>query len=204
VVAGGATVAAVRAMAAAGSAGASARSSADAECDRELTAIGDRERPVWDVLESVPDPEIPVLSVVDLGIVRHVRWVTGSNGQSKLHVGITPTYSGCPATEVIRHSIATALDQEGYVDATLEEVLSPAWTSDWLTEAGRRKLESFGIAPPERSVANPRHLFGVPAVACPRCASRVTERVSEFGSTPCKAHYRCTSCLEPFDYFKCI
>jgi ring-1,2-phenylacetyl-CoA epoxidase subunit PaaD len=175
-----------------------------AGCGRELTAIGDRERQVWDVLESVPDPEIPVLSVVDLGIVRHVRWVAGSNGQSKLHVGITPTYSGCPATEVIRHSIATALDQEGYVDVTLEEVLSPPWTSDWLTEAGRRKLESFGIAPPERSVANPRHLFGVPAVACPRCGSRATERVSEFGSTPCKAHYRCTSCLEPFDYFKCI
>ncbi len=169
-----------------------------------VAAIGDRERRVWDVLESVPDPEIPVLSVVDLGIVRHVRWVTGSDGQSKLHVGITPTYSGCPATEVIRDSIATALDQEGYMDATLEEVLAPAWSSDWLTEAGRRKLESFGIAPPERSVANPRHLFGVPAVACPRCGSRVTERVSEFGSTPCKAHYRCTSCLEPFDYFKCI
>jgi ring-1,2-phenylacetyl-CoA epoxidase subunit PaaD len=167
-------------------------------------ATGSRERRVWDVLESVPDPEIPVLSVVDLGIVRHVRWLTGSNGQPKLHVGITPTYSGCPATEVIRHSIAIALDQEGYAGATVEEVLSPPWTSDWLTEAGRRKLAGFGIAPPEQSVANPRHLFRPPVVACPRCASRATERVSEFGSTPCKAHYRCTSCLEPFDYFKCL
>jgi ring-1,2-phenylacetyl-CoA epoxidase subunit PaaD len=119
-------------------------------------------------------------------------------------VGITPTYSGCPATEVIRHSIATALDQEGYIDAIVEEVLSPAWTSDWLSEQGRRKLESFGIAPPDKSVASPRLLFRTPIVACPRCASRATERVSEFGSTPCKAHYRCTACLEPFDYFKCL
>jgi ring-1,2-phenylacetyl-CoA epoxidase subunit PaaD len=167
-------------------------------------AMGDRDRQVWHVLESVPDPEIPVLSVVDLGIVRHVRWVAGSDGQPKLHVGITPTYSGCPATEVIRHSIVTALEEEGYVSATVEEVLSPPWTSDWVTEAGRQKLEGFGIAPPERSVANPRHLFRPPVVACPRCASNATERVSEFGSTPCKAHYRCTSCLEPFDYFKCL
>lgn len=167
-------------------------------------ATGSRERRVWDVLESVPDPEIPVLSVVDLGIVRHVRWLADLEGQPKLHVGITPTYSGCPATEVIRHSISTALDQEGYVGATVEEVLSPPWTSDWLTEAGRRKLEGFGIAPPAQSVANPRHLFRSPVVACPRCSSRATERVSEFGSTPCKAHYRCTSCLEPFDYFKCL
>jgi len=173
--------------------------SVDSERSLEAAALHDRESRVWRVLESVPDPEIPVLSVVDLGIVRHVRWVA-----SKLHVGITPTYSGCPATEVIRHSIATALDQEGYVDAIIEEVLSPAWTSDWLSEQGRRKLESFGIAPPDKSVASPRHLFRTPIVACPRCASRATERVSEFGSTPCKAHYRCTACLEPFDYFKCL
>jgi ring-1,2-phenylacetyl-CoA epoxidase subunit PaaD len=152
----------------------------------------------------VPDPEIPVLSVVDLGIVRHVRWRADRSGQSRLHVGITPTYSGCPATEVIRRSIETALDQEGYTDAVLEEVLSPPWTSDWLTEEGRRKLVAFGIAPPEKSVSSPRHLFRAPVVACPRCASQATQRVSEFGSTPCKAHYRCTSCLEPFDYFKCL
>jgi ring-1,2-phenylacetyl-CoA epoxidase subunit PaaD len=164
----------------------------------------DRERRVWRVLESVPDPEIPVLSVVDLGIVRHVRWSADGDAHSKLHVGITPTYSGCPATEVIRHAIETALDQEGYTEATVEEVLSPPWTSDWLTNEGRRKLESFGIAPPEKSVSSPRHLFRVPVVACPRCGSQATERVSEFGSTPCKAHYRCTACLEPFDYFKCI
>jgi ring-1,2-phenylacetyl-CoA epoxidase subunit PaaD len=173
-----------------------AQMSADSE---RMAAASERESRVWSVLEGVPDPEIPILSVVDLGIVRHVRWVA-----STLHVGITPTYSGCPATEVIRHSIAAALDREGYVDAVVEEVLSPAWTSDWLSQQGRRKLESFGIAPPAGSVASPRYLFRTPVVACPRCSSRATERVSEFGSTPCKAHYRCTACLEPFDYFKCL
>jgi ring-1,2-phenylacetyl-CoA epoxidase subunit PaaD len=162
------------------------------------------DRAVWDVLESVPDPEIPVLSVVDLGVVRYVRWESSDDGRATLHVGITPTYSGCPATEVIRQSVRSALDHEGYSGAVLDEVLSPPWTSDWLTEAGRQKLESFGIAAPSRSVSSPRHLFHAPIVACPRCASRATERVSEFGSTPCKAHYRCTECLEPFDYFKCL
>jgi ring-1,2-phenylacetyl-CoA epoxidase subunit PaaD len=156
------------------------------------------------VLESVLDPEIPILSIVDLGIVRSVRWEALAGGGSRLHVGITPTYCGCPATEVIRHTVRTALDQEGYADAAIEEVLSPPWTSDWLTEAGRRKLESFGIAPPGKSVMSPRQLFRAPLVTCPRCGSQATERVSEFGSTPCKAHYRCTACLEPFDYFKCL
>lgn len=167
---------------------------------------GQREREVWDLLAAVPDPEIPVLSVVDLGIVRHVHWnhAAGEGGDSMLHVGITPTYSGCPATEVIRASIEAALDRGGYHDAVVEDVLSPPWTSDWLTEEGRQKLKTFGIAPPATSVSSPRHLFRAPVVACPRCSSLATERISEFGSTPCKAHYRCTSCLEPFDYFKCL
>lgn len=164
------------------------------------------ERAVWELLASVPDPEIPVLSVVDLGIVRHVHWGHGSGegDGSTLRVGITPTYSGCPATEIIRSSVQAALDRAGYHDAVVEEVLSPPWTSDWLTEEGRRKLKVFGIAPPVTSVSSPRHLFRAPVVPCPRCSSLATERVSEFGSTPCKAHYRCTSCLEPFDYFKCL
>jgi ring-1,2-phenylacetyl-CoA epoxidase subunit PaaD len=144
------------------------------------------ESQIWQVLERVPDPEIPVLSIVDLGIVRYVR------GH---RVGLTPTYSGCPATEVIRASVKSHLDDAGLHDIVIEEVLSPPWSSDWLTEGGRRKLTEFGIAPPA-----PRS--GV--VACPRCASHATERISEFGSTPCKAHYRCTECLEPFDHFKCI
>ena len=156
------------------------------------------QRRVWDALREVMDPEIPILSVVDLGIVRYVR----CSRDQPLRVGITPTYSGCPATEVIRRTVREALDQLGYQDAVLEEVLSPPWTSDWVTDEGRRKLESFGIAAPARALSSPRHLLHPPVVACPRCGSRATDRVSEFGSTPCKAHYRCDDCLEPFDYFK--
>ena len=144
---------------------------------------------IWALLAEVPDPEIPVLSIVDLGIVRHVR----RDLDGRLHVGLTPTYSGCPATEVIRVEVRAALDAAGHADAVLEEVLSPPWSSDWLTDAGRGKLKAFGIAPPEG-----------PVVTCPRCGSRASERVSEFGSTPCKAHYRCSACQEPFDYFKCL
>jgi ring-1,2-phenylacetyl-CoA epoxidase subunit PaaD len=172
-----------------------------AGCDGDAFAqAAERERAVWRVLEGVLDPEIPVLSVVELGIVRYAHWVP--DGQ--LHVGLTPTYSGCPATDVIRRAVRDALDEAGYDGAVIEEVLSPPWTSDWLTESGRRKLESFGIAPPAHAVASPRHLFRAPVIRCPRCGSTNSERVSEFGSTPCKAHYRCVSCLEPFDYFKCI
>ncbi|MGB6485623.1 MAG: 1,2-phenylacetyl-CoA epoxidase subunit PaaD [Steroidobacteraceae bacterium] len=146
---------------------------------------------VWRVLRSVMDPEIPVLSVVDLGVVRYVRTDRGG-----LHVGITPTYSGCPATEVIQRSIREALAREELEDVTVETVLSPPWTSEWLSEEGRRKLQAFGIAAPTApSAAN---------VACPLCGSHEVVRVSEFGSTPCKAHYRCGDCLEPFDVFKCI
>ena len=167
---------------------------------RAARSSDEHQRLAWDALRKVMDPEIPILSVVDLGIVRYVR----CSHDQLLHVGITPTYSGCPATEMIRRAVREALDQLGYEDAVLEEVLSPPWTSDWLTDEGRRKLESFGIAAPARALVSPRHLLHPPVVACPRCGSRATDRVSEFGSTPCKAHYRCTSCLEPFDYFKCI
>jgi ring-1,2-phenylacetyl-CoA epoxidase subunit PaaD len=158
-----------------------------------------QEQRVWELLAAVADPELPVLSIVDLGIVRHVHG--GADG--RMHVGITPTYSGCPATEVIRASVRAALDAAGYGEAVLEEVLSPPWTSEWLTAQGRRKLKEFGIAPPEAVVSSPRQLVA-PPVSCPRCGSRATERLSEFGSTPCKAHYRCRDCREPFDYFKCL
>lgn len=149
------------------------------------------EERAWRVLQSVMDPEIPVLSVVDLGIVRYVR----TDGAC-LRVGITPTYSGCPATEVIERSIREALASHEVGDVIVETVLSPPWTSEWLSEEGRRRLEAFGIAAPtSRTAAH---------VACPRCRSRQVERISEFGSTPCKAHYRCIECREPFDVFKCI
>lgn len=153
----------------------------------------------WDVLRSVPDPEIPVLSIVDLGVIRRVSWETG-----RLQVHITPTYSGCPAAELIHAQVQAALSAAGFESIAVTEVLSPAWTTDWISQEGREKLREYGIAPPEQA-AGRRGLFGLaPAVSCPRCASRSTECVSEFGSTPCKAQYRCLDCLEPFDYFKCL
>jgi ring-1,2-phenylacetyl-CoA epoxidase subunit PaaD len=144
---------------------------------------------VWAVLRGVPDPEIPVLSVVDLGIVRYVR-MPGPQ------VGITPTYSGCPATEVIRASIRSALAQSGYPNARIEEVLSPPWSAAWISAEGRRKLLEYGIAPPNPSSPDEPE-------SCPHCGGRKIEMISQFGSTPCKALFRCLSCREPFDYFKC-
>lgn len=158
------------------------------------------EQRVWSVLHGVPDPEIPVLSVVDLGIVRHAR--VAADGV--IQVGLSPTYSGCPATEVIKASVITALREAGFAPVEVSEVLAPAWTSDWISVEGRRKLREYGIAPPAEAVSSPRRIWrAAPVVACPRCGSRETSRISEFGSTPCKALYRCVKCLEPFDYFKC-
>ena len=151
------------------------------------------------VLGTVPDPEIPVLSVVDLGIIRSIE--VGPDGT--LRVGISPTYSGCPATAVIRADVAAALEQAGFPGVPVVDVLSPPWTSDWISADGRRKLEAYGIAPPPAAVTSVRALAG-PPVTCPRCGSADTELLSEFGSTPCKALHRCRACLEPFDRFKCI
>ena len=141
---------------------------------------------LWEVLEHVPDPEIPAVSVVDLGIVRDVR---------PDRVTITPTYTGCPATQVIERDIRAALDVAGFSDVAIETALAPPWSTDWITESGRAKLKAYGIAPPT--------LAGERAVECPQCGSSETEEVSRFGSTPCKAQWRCRSCLEPFDLFKC-
>ena len=153
-----------------------------------------------EVLAAVPDPEIPVLSVVELGVVRHIR----QRDDGTIEVGVSPTYSGCPATPMIKADIVHALEQSGY-RAVAVDVLSPPWTSDWISAEGRRKLSAFGIAPPAEAVANPRRLLQPDlAIACPHCGSTGTKKLSEFGSTPCKALYRCESCLEPFDYFKCI
>jgi ring-1,2-phenylacetyl-CoA epoxidase subunit PaaD len=151
------------------------------------------------LLEAVPDPEIPVLSVVDLGIVRDIR-ITPRGTE----VSVAPTYIGCPATEVIEQMIVAKLEQNGITGVSIRRVLSPPWTTDWLSESGRRKLQEYGIAPPA-GTAGKRSLLGPrPAVRCPRCSSARTTRVSEFGSTPCKASYKCEECLEPFEYFKCI
>jgi ring-1,2-phenylacetyl-CoA epoxidase subunit PaaD len=157
----------------------------------------------WEILAGVADPEIPVVSVVDLGIVREVR----AEGAA-LEITVTPTYSGCPATQVIEASIRRALADAG-LDATVRTSLAPAWTTDWMTAAGREKLARFGIAPPGARAADApvpvRFLRTTPAtVACPQCGATDTERLSEFGSTACKALYRCRACREPFDYFKPI
>lgn len=145
---------------------------------------------VWKWLAEVPDPEIPAISLVDLGIIRDVAW----QGDT-LTVTITPTYSGCPATSVIAMDVEAALRAHGIEKLELKRQLSPAWTTDWLTEQGRAKLEAYGIAPPQPA-GGPRR--------CPQCQSTNLERISQFGSTPCKASWRCRDCLEPFDYFKCI
>lgn len=141
------------------------------------------------ILAQVADPEIPVLSVLDLGVVRHLLY----RSDGRLEVGIAPTYSGCPANAVIKADVLRALAAAGFV-AVAADVLAPPWSSDWLSDEGRRKLAAFGIAPPA----------GREPAACPRCRSARTTRISEFGSTPCKALWRCEACLEPFDYFKCI
>ena len=159
------------------------------------------ESTAWDALRAVMDPEIPVLSVLDLGLIRHVKW----NPTGQIEVGLAPTYSGCPATAVIRGSVIAALRAAGFERPSVVEVLSPPWTSDWLSTEGRQKLKHYGIAPPAEAVASPRQIWRhAPAVHCPRCDSEVTEELSHFGSTPCKALYRCKACLEPFEYFKCI
>ena len=151
----------------------------------------------WDAAASVVDPEIPVLTIADLGVLREVT-LRGD----EVEVAITPTYSGCPAMNMIALEIELALDRAGFPHAKVHTVLSPAWTTDWMSEDGRRKLRDYGIAPP-LPASSRRALFGVQAVACPQCGSTDTEVLSEFGSTSCKALWRCKSCREPFDYFKC-
>ncbi|MFA9215640.1 MAG: 1,2-phenylacetyl-CoA epoxidase subunit PaaD [Sphingomonadaceae bacterium] len=162
---------------------------------------------IWTWLNDVADPEIPVISIVDLGIVRDVQ--VAPDGVCS--VTITPTYSGCPAMQVIADAITTALHGHGIANVRLINQLSPAWTTDWMSAAGKAKLRGYGIAPPAQQVIDTSRLRSPvsrqaqPAllIACPNCGSTHTEVVSQFGSTPCKALYKCLACREPFDYFKC-
>lgn len=151
----------------------------------------------WQAAAQVVDPEIPVLTIADLGVLREVAINDGH-----VEVTITPTYSGCPAMNLIALEIELALEREGFRGSKIRTVLSPAWTTDWMSEEGRHKLREYGIAPPQASRSR-RALFGVERIACPQCGSEDTEVLSEFGSTSCKALWRCNSCREPFDYFKC-
>jgi ring-1,2-phenylacetyl-CoA epoxidase subunit PaaD len=179
-------------------------SPAPAPAPERVPAPSDADRRVslaWKVLASVEDPEIPALSILDLGMIRSVK----PQPDGTLAVGLSPTYVGCPATEVIRHSVEQALGAAGVGDFAVIPVLSPAWTSDWITAEGRRKLAAYGIVPPSEPASSLRDVLrNNRPLSCPRCRSTDTECVSEFGSTPCKALHRCRACLEPFEYFKCI
>lgn len=167
---------------------------------------------LWIAAAAVPDPEIPVLSVTDLGILRGIEW--DSADPEMVTVTVTPTYSGCPATEAINAALRDALEAAGARRVRIETRLSPAWTTDWITADGRRKLAEFGIAPPAGERSSPalatvdvsrlrrRERASAEKIPCPRCGSAHTDLLSQFGSTACKAHYRCLDCLEPFDYFK--
>lgn len=157
----------------------------------------DLRQAAWDAAAQVVDPEIPVLTIADLGVLRDVT-VTDDG----VEVAITPTYSGCPAMNMIALEIELALTRQGILNPKVKTVLSPAWTTDWMTDDGRRKLKDYGIAPPIAGSGR-RALFGEQEVACPQCGSTETEVLSEFGSTSCKALWRCRACREPFDYFKC-
>jgi ring-1,2-phenylacetyl-CoA epoxidase subunit PaaD len=154
---------------------------------------------IYNWLEEVSDPEIPVLSVVDLGVVRDAQIING-----EWLIIITPTYSGCPAMKTMEEDILSKLKEKGISSAKVELVLAPAWSTDWLSENGRIKLREYGIAPPEHEI-DKSVLFAEPTVVpCPKCSSRNTRMVSQFGSTACKALYQCNYCQEPYDYFKCL
>jgi ring-1,2-phenylacetyl-CoA epoxidase subunit PaaD len=156
---------------------------------------------IWTILEAVSDPEIPVLTIQDLGIIRDIIL----RGGDSVEVVITPTYSGCPAMSVIATNIKFELLAHGYKNVKVTEIFSPAWTTDWMTESGRQKLKEYGIAPPVVEARMERLLFDAPpSVSCPLCDSKNTSLISEFGSTACKSLMRCHDCLEPFDYFKCL
>jgi ring-1,2-phenylacetyl-CoA epoxidase subunit PaaD len=155
---------------------------------------------IWGLLETVSDPEIPVLTVTDLGIIRDVKL----HGD-EVEIIITPTYTGCPAMDMIAMNIRLALIEHGYQNIKITSVLSPAWTTDWMTATGKQKLKAYGIAPPnpKQQVCNQELFAAAEGVQCPHCNSYHTHRISEFGSTACKALYQCYDCKEPFDYFKC-
>jgi ring-1,2-phenylacetyl-CoA epoxidase subunit PaaD len=163
-----------------------------------VSATATRAADARPVAGAVPDPEVPVLTIADLGVLRDVR----VDDDGSVVVTITPTYSGCPAMDAIRADVVTALHEAGFGQVRVETVLSPAWTTDWMSEEGRRKLAGYGIAPPGSRAGGPVRL--TLSVRCPRCGSPDTRELSRFGSTACKALWQCRSCSEPFDHFKAI
>jgi ring-1,2-phenylacetyl-CoA epoxidase subunit PaaD len=173
--------------------------------NKHVTQDDSLETRIWDLMSQIFDPEIPVISIVDLGIVRKVELISTGNGDPKVTVTITPTYSGCPAMDVITMNIRMKLLEHGFKNFDIKTSLSPAWTTDWMSTEGKEKLTAFGIAPPNpsQSVCTIDLFQEQEVVQCPRCKSYHTTMISRFGSTACKALYQCTDCNEPFDYFKC-
>ncbi|MDZ4665134.1 MAG: 1,2-phenylacetyl-CoA epoxidase subunit PaaD [Bacteroidota bacterium] len=156
---------------------------------------------IQNLLSEIPDPEIPVISIVELGVIRDVKDL----GNDSVEVTITPTYSGCPAMKQMEDDVISKLKQNGFKTVNVKMIYSPAWTTDWLSEEAKLKLQKYGIAPPEESTTDKSFITGKhKAVTCPRCKSKNSVLISQFGSTACKALYRCNDCLEAFDYFKCI
>lgn len=168
----------------------------------EHSEVSIQEKEVWNILESVCDPEIPVLSVLDLGIVRKIEIENIEPERRKITVTVTPTYSGCPALDAISMNIRIALLQKGFSQVEIKQQISPAWTTDWMTETGKEKLQQYGIAPPVGKSIDQQYLENL-QVECPRCHSKNSHLISQFGSTSCKALFKCLDCREPFDYFKC-
>ncbi len=156
---------------------------------------------IWNLLEEIPDPEIPVLSIHDLGIVRKIDEIN-----DEIIVTITPTYSGCPAMNQFEADIVTTLNKYGYARVSIKTTYDPPWTTDWLSEEAKKKLQDYGIAPPEQKTTDKNALLvdDRKSVTCPQCMSKSSKMISQFGSTACKSLYQCNDCMEPFDYFKCI
>jgi ring-1,2-phenylacetyl-CoA epoxidase subunit PaaD len=159
------------------------------------------EEQIWELMHQIPDPEIPVIDIVELGVIRAVKL----NNKSSVEITITPTYSGCPAMKQMEDDIRKQLNEAGFSEIKINTVYNPPWTTDWITQEAKVKLNNYGIAPPEHSSIDKGVLLGRDRIVkCPRCSSTSTQLVSQFGSTACKALYKCSDCLEPFDYFKCI
>lgn len=156
---------------------------------------------IYNILSEIPDPEIPVISITDLGVIRDVK----ITGDSSIELRITPTYSGCPAMQQIEDDVRKKLQENGFEDIRIQTIYSPPWTTDWINDAAKERLREYGIAPPEHTTEDKSWLTGKEkTIRCPRCKSIHTKLISQFGSTACKALYQCQDCLEPFDYFKCI
>lgn len=166
-----------------------------------MDTVNQQKETIWNLIKEIPDPEIPVINIAELGMLREVKISESGN----IEVLISPTYTGCPAMKVIEEDISAILKENGYTNFKITNVISPPWTTDLITDEAKEKLRVYGIAPPQHSTVSKKELMGIATnIACPQCKSTNTQMISHFGSTACKALYKCNDCLEPFDYFKCL